>query len=165
MNWISGKAGVTSSAFLFHKVVKLKLVFVPKVSPKVDWMFWFKVIVYVIPDVSALVGVRVIVRFDDPPVRLGQEGEQEILVLRDVGSIAWVMMMVIVGLRLTPVAPLAGVVDSMVKVADVWVTRGKTRIPSKEGDGSGKQCTEEKTNRNINLILFHMTIGSILSFD
>lgn len=106
-----------------------------------------------------------IVRFDDPPVRLGQEGEQEILVLRDVGLIAWVMMMVIVGERLTPVAPLAGVVDSMVKVADVWVTRGKTRIPSKEGDGSGKQCMEEKTNRNINLILFHMTIGSILSFD
>lgn len=121
--------------------------------------------VYVIPEVSALVGVRVMVLFDEPPVRLGQDGEQVIFVFNDVGSIACVMMMVIVGVRLTPVAPFAGVEDSIVKIDEVWVTKGKIRIPRREGEGSGTQWKVETTNTNRILILFHITISSTLSFD
>lgn len=131
----------------FYRVVKLKLVFVPRVNPKIDWMFWFSVMVYVVPVIRALAGVRVMVLLEAPPLRLGQDGEQLILVLSEVDSMAWVITMVIVGFKEIPVAPLLGFVDSMVKLAEVCVTNGSTKTPNRDGCGSGRQVREEKTNR------------------
>lgn len=121
--------------------------------------------VYVVPVIRALAGVSVIVRFEAPPVRLGQDGEQLIFVLREVDSTACVITMVMVGFSDIPVAPLAGIVDSMVKFSDVCVTKGNTRTPSREGFGSGRQASEEKTNRNKIRIFFQLSIGSSFSFD
>lgn len=93
--------------------------------------------VYVTPDVKALVGVSVMVRLEDPPVRLGQDGEHVMLVLIEVGSMACVITMVMVGVKATPVAPFVGDVDSMVKVSEVCVMSGNTKIPKREGEGLG----------------------------
>lgn len=105
------------------------------------------------------------VLLDEPPVRLGHDGEQVILVLSEVVSIACVITMVMVGVTLTPVAPFVGDVDSIVKVSEVCVTNGNTKMPSKDGEGLGTQWNVRKTKTNRILIFFHMTIGSILSFD
>lgn len=96
----------------------------------------------------ALAGVSVMVLLEVPPVRLGQDGEQLIFVLREVLSTAWVITIVIVGFKETPVAPSAGTVDSMVKLEDVCVTKGKTKTPKSDGFGFGKQTREENRQRN-----------------
>lgn len=105
------------------------------------------------------------VLLEEPPVKLGQEGEQDIFVLSEVGSIACVITMEMVGVKETPVDPLVGEVDSMVKFPDVWVTSGKMRTPSRDGEGSGIQWKVEKIKTKMILNFFHMSFNSILSFD
>lgn len=88
------------------------------------------------------------VLLEAPPLRLGQEGEQLIFVLSEVLSTAWVITIVIVGFKETPVAPSVGTVDSMVKVEEVCVTKGNTNTPKRDGFGFGKHAWEENKTKN-----------------